>query len=1424
MAIFNRQAAKEEEEKQKEAYANRLLELRRDMLREHDQQRLFYQYNFLNSAESIQLALAAKSRVRDSDVLPTQRLWERRVSDPDFCEIRLGVGSRPSTVSYKFDGDDIDDPQTRLAVRLMEDSQYVHDVPISIPLRGRPSDSPTEPAKKVSPRHAIGITGESAYNVDAFVSSVLLNFVTLQSPHDTQLLVLSGAQSAIKWRWVRNLPHSQAIRSHEAICIEDEADRKKLEKEDSKVYGFLKALRNRLNERQLRLRDKDSTDPTLPFLLVVADLSGEFAADTRIRDLETDPGISLLMQTGMTLGAAILFITNSVDEIPSGCKTVIEITANNDEEAIKTSIMFRYAETGVNSPRYLGQADVVEDPRRLQQFTNALQSLSVRKSYGASLPRSVHLMDMMKAKTIAELRESTRKRWDDSIQADQADWLKSTLGMLSGGDYRTLKFAADADGVHGMVAGSTGSGKSELLMTMILSLALNYDPRIVNFVLVDYKGGGAFEPLKKLPHVVDVVTNLGESAVMRMFAAVQAELNRRSSLNTNRSVKHIVEYREKGLHTRYPAPYPHLFIFIDEFAEMMQSNPEFKAQLNSITRLGRAIGVTLILAAQRPTGVTDQMRANIKFRIALRVETPEESSEILRRRDAAYLPTGMPGRGYLQVGNESVELIQIAWSGANYIGEQEKIEPKVVWKNRPKSKPKQLSSEPRRVFEEVVDMLGSLAEDVSTPQRKPWPDFLPVRLSLQTLLDMHDIDTELLGDDIRFAGIDQAVQERQSPLNPYLRAWANDERSEWVSINWKDESMRAVVGLVDNPYQRAQFPLLIDFRRGHAVIFGASGWGKTTFLRTTLMTLAATHSPAELHAYILDFGGRQLQILKDLPHVGDVIASDREEQVKRLLRSLTTKLEQRKILLGELGMNQWSFNAEQTDAAKRLPSILLLIDNYAEFKESFEHLRDQMISIAREGRAFGIHMIVSAELPNAVDSKLYGLLTERMTLKLSDPTEYGGIVGRGARTLDELEGRGFVKVGKRALEFQTALPVGSQADLDLDANHNRKLRLLIGSFNNAAENLPEQSLPKEIETLKTLISLDELLKKQPATASSRIQPLIGIDDFTLQAWPLKLSVDGPQCLVLGLPFTGKTTLLRTFGLSLAAQYSPEQARLILIDFQHRLIDHDGERLLSELPHVLTALTTPEKLPHLVKQLENECEYNASLSKQDRRPLFILIDNYLSFVEEADNDSIGSLAKLERQFGSVCLHFLIAGSPDVTRSPDPLRRQIQNSRLGFALDTDSVDRLNGRIPGALRSAEAPLGRGFIVKTGRTRMLQFATPYKQDESLEADLDRWVQHTIAQYPGQKAMWETIVPEEEEEEPVEAEQDSNVSKEEEPAEAPRQYIPGKTIPKGVDVGRLRQLVADTMRIDVSLTAAMQDIDIYNTAVDKGFIEPPTS
>ncbi|MBI9044784.1 MAG: hypothetical protein JEZ06_09880 [Anaerolineaceae bacterium] len=1337
------------------AFTQRLIELRREMDVQHDMQRIFYTYNYPDAEKTLGIAsdIGQQDHQKQQDIRSGSRLWERRTSDDDFASLRLGIGTRASSVIYKMpDADNYDNPQIRDAIRLSEESKYIYDVPITIGLRHVDDEEAAIPqqqegGKDVQPeinRFAVGITGKNKNHIYRYIWTTLLDYTAFHSPNDTQLYIIGSNKARGNWRWAYPLPHCKKNDQTETLAFESDQTEKDEDSAD-RMRFFLKDLRNILEHRKIRLEDRErGGDITIPFLLLIVDVLDEVPSWSALKDLESDATISTILQEGKRLGAAVLFLVPDRSQIPSNCQAVLEVDPDPTDP---NSIVFRYAEIDINTLRYVGRNHIVPADQTVMDFAKKLEPLAVRRSYGADLASSVTLLEMLNTPAIDILRSKTTESWKKSAAPEYADWTFGEVGLLSGNEVRKLVYSAKADGVHGLIAGSTGSGKSELLTTMILSLALNFDPNIVNFVLVDYKGGAAFEPFKNLPHCVDIVTNLEGSATARMFASITAEMDRRQRLNTFSNSKDIVHYRKKGLHLKEDSqPYPHLFIIIDEFAEMIAGNPEFKAQLESITRLGRALGVTLILAAQRPIGVTDQMRANIKFRICLRVETPDDSRELLRRSDAAYLPPGIPGRGYLQVGNENVELIQTGWSGSDYKGEQEAASPNIIWLDRPRKSSKQLADEPPKVFEVVIDMMDNLSKEISDPQWRPWPKFLPKDLSLETPVDMGYMSDE----HINF--ITSLLREDTSQefisLNETI-SYILSNKFEWKGVHWLQNAMRPVIGLIDNPYEATQLPLVINFPVGHAVLFGASGWGKTTFLRTLVLSLVATHSPDELQIYIMEFGGRNLNVFKNLPHVGAVITGDEEERIQRLLRKINSMLEERQLILSEAGSNDiYTFN--QTHPEETIPPVLVAIDNFAEFRENFEGLMGTMIALVRESRAYGIHFVFTANQPNTLPGKLFNLITERMTLKLSDAGEYSTVVGRGMTDMGDIAGRGLIKIGRMPLEFQTALPMQiTEDDRMKNIDESEKLKQYVQKIQDFWADGWRDKAPATIETLDIRISMDNMLKRVLEKPKRGVVPPIGIDDRTLEPYFFDIAKMGPHSLVIGPPNSGKTTTLRSLVLSIAKHYTPEEIMIVLVDFQRRLFQYGGNHTLDELPHVVQAVSRPEDLDTFLKDLEFESKSMRENIKS--RKIFVLIDNYDSFSDEGsrkNRDFFPDLAIVAREYGTDGLHFIGCGSISITGANDELRKQLTSSSFGLALQTaDAAGRLNGKVPRSLASVELPMGRGFMIKSGRTHMVQIATPYSSDDEIEESMDQWIERLLKQNKKfEKLVW-SRPPEEESE-----------------------------------------------------------------------------
>ena len=556
-----------------------------------------------------------------------------------------------------------------------------------------------------------------------------------------------------------------------------------------------------------------------------------------------------------------------------------------------------------------------------------------------------------------------------------------------------------------------------------------------------------------------------------------------------------------------------------------------------------------------------------------------------------------------------------------------------------------------------------------------------------------------------------------------------------------------------------QGPLRFELNRAHLGVFGDSGWGKTSLIRTLITSLATTHSPDEFHAYVLDLGGRNFRSLEDLPHMGGVIYADDEtyeERLQRLLDKLARMTDERQQLFSSADAgNLYEYN--ERNPKESLPAVLVAIDNFAELRENYEALVDAaIIPLVRRSLSAGITFVITGNAPNNLPSKLYNLMGERITFKQGNKDLYMDIVGRGAIEIDDIAGRGYIRVGRRPLLFHTALPVGifdEESNLDTLVEAD-EIRLISRHMNeHPATGKKWRNKPDPIATLPELVPLIKILEKSGPAHPKRIQAVVG-QNINLQPALFDLKRMGPHFAVVGPPLSGKSTALYNWVLSLSYRYSPEKIKFVLIDLQQRFVDFGGESTLSDIPHVVTAVTEAEQIETVVNNLKAECRVLAA--EDSNRELFVIIDNFDDFAEEIERlrDAARDLSGLARRYGRDGLHIIVAGNLDTSSE---LRRRVQQSNYGIGLrSAQSVDTLRAtRRPAGLRGKELPPGRGFTVKSGIPTMIQVATPYEgmgikfsgsdmedEEEKIAQALDKWVEKIREKYPDEKAVWAEPLP----------------------------------------------------------------------------------
>ncbi len=1342
-----------------EAYRARLAELYREMHTAHDVQRRYFSHNYPDSLAVLEIARDANEQARTPQpaLRSGTRLWERRRDDHDFGVVRLGIGSRPSTVVYTVgEIEHYDTPLIREAQRLADESRVVRDIPVTINLRKPPDADETvpptgEPKEVTIPMpsaHALAIVGEQP-DVVPLARALLAQVAVFHAPGDARIYVL-GSDPA-EWAWVGRLPHASGGEQAQVFFSRAAAPDASADdaEEGAPRERFLEGLRKQLSTRRILLDDRDENsdgrgDPTLPHLVVLVDLLATLNPGEE--GLESDAAIALLLDEGARLGATVIFLVRQRAHVPGGCRALIEA----ERTPGTAQITFRYAETGVNSARYLGVADAFPELGAPQSIARAVEALDVRQSASAKLAPVVPFLELIGCASMADVRRMAERDWHDSTRRESANWLRARIGRMPGDKPRQLVFSSRRDGVHGLIAGSTGSGKSELLVALLMSLALRYDPTTLNFVLIDFKGGTAFEPFRSLPHCVDVITNLRGAGVQRMFTAVQAEIQRRQRLNAESGTNTIVDYRAKGYHLEPGrAPYPFLFIVIDEFAEMLAEYPDSRHQLESITRVGRSLGVSLILAAQRPSGVTDQMRSNIKWRIALRVESPGESRELLRRGDAAFLPMGVPGRGYLQVGNEAIELFQSAYAGGAYVDPTQRLIP-VIW---PKRGGVDIAQEQRPVYRAIIDELARLAATAQRPrQQAPWPGFLPERLTL---------GTPLLADDPRLKPITAAVylseedqraitlgqpREDTAALSPALDRWLSGGVG-WISgIDWLRHAGRPAIGLVDNPYEGVQHPLILDMRRGHYAIIGTAGSGKSALMRTWIAALAASHHINHAHVYALDLGSRDMTALAALPHVGAVIAPDTEgfeERVEQLLRTLDEMIDERKQVIGTAG-DVYEYNAAHPDAP--VPLVFVAIDNIASFVEAFggdreDTLLDRLVGVARRSREYGIHFALTASRASDLPVAVFNLFTERIALRQAEAADFRTILGASVVELGDIPGRGYVRLGLRPLQFQIALTAPHLSDEELarrqaeteTQREQAELRRLAEALQAQLANERRVVMPQPVGMLPRAALFRDLLRATPGfpqgafwqaleqwvrtawrrsadpTEADYLEVLIGIiSGGRPRTLRLQAQADGVHGMVAGGTGSGKSELLTTMIVALALRYDPYAVNFVLVDFK----GGGAFEPFRTLPHCVDVVTNlnPAAVRRMFVAINAEMDRRQALNTDagvkdiveyrkkglhlQRAPLpflYIIIDEYSEMIATSPEfrESLDRIARVGRSLG---VHLLLASQKPAGVS-DQMRANIKLRLCLRVEDVETSKELLRRPDAALLPGGMP-GRGYL----------------------------------------------------------------------------------------------------------------------------------
>lgn len=893
------------------------------------------------------------------------RIYEKTPLHFDFLAYRLGLGKVPTSYELKYGQEERSGKKDALeeeGYALFKAHQKIDNLPIVASLNRGP----------------VGYVGPRPIVLEQ-LQLLVAQLAVFHSYHDLTIIPIIPEEEKESWDWMRWLPHATLQDMNVRSFVYNQRTRDQV----------LNSLNQILKLRKAQKEEEKANDTKIfhpHYVVLITD-------ETLILDHVI---MEFFREDPTELGCSIIYVADVLSSLSENIQTVISIKDRNQGQLLLQEGILRELDF---------QLDHFPEGYDKEAISRGLAPLKHIQQLKSSIPDSVTFLEMYQAETFNDLK--VLSRWESHAPYQS---LAVPIGLRGKDDLVYLNLHEKAHGPHGLIAGTTGSGKSETIQSYILSLAVNFHPHDVAFLLIDYKGGGMANLFKDLPHLLGTITNLDGAQSMRALASINAEIHRRERLFGQYGVNHINQYQKKFKLGEATEPLPHLFLISDEFAELKVNQPDFIKELVSIARVGRSLGVHLILATQKPSGVVDdQIWSNSRFKLALKVADRGDSMEMLRTADAAEIT--QTGRAYLQVGNNEVyELFQTAWSGADYQPEKD-----------------QLGIEDHTIY--LINELGQyevLNQDLS---------------GLDMAEEIKEVPTEL---DVIVQEINHLHQEEgiaavaQPWLPPLKERITLDELDKVVPIEaWQKRTAPSVlIGVADIPQAQKQEAVTIDLSKdGNILLYGSPGTGKTTFLQTVAMDLARKQSPENLTMYLLDFGTNGLAPLTQLPHVADSLLLDQTEKIQKFIRIINRELDRRKKLLSEHGVGTIALYREVT--GKQEPTMVILMDSYESMKdEPYEtDLFKLFMRISREGLSIGVHLIITASRQNNLRAQLYSNFKHQLTLPQNDISEVRGIVGATplASTMEDIKGRALMKRDEVDV-VQFALPVAGDNDIQIINN------------------------------------------------------------------------------------------------------------------------------------------------------------------------------------------------------------------------------------------------------------------------------------------------------------------------------------------------------------------------------------------------------
>jgi DNA segregation ATPase FtsK/SpoIIIE, S-DNA-T family len=1169
------------------------------------------------------------------------RLWERRPGHDDFGRVRIGLGSRRAALEFIPPATKpVEDLEPLAAIslrRFIRAHQNVAGVPVTLATRNFTS---IELAGEAGP--ALGL-----------VRSMIAQLVTFHSPDELRVAVLAGEPQLTEWEWVKWLPHNAHPRE------EDEAGRLRL------IATSFDALMGLLgSEFDDRPDHEANAVPGITEPLVVVVAHGvAIPASSRLVGAGLRNVVLLDVTGAMTGGPKVLRLTAAGErvEYPVGDgRAAARIDALSVTGAESLARLIAPMRTG-------GTVDLSDKPLESDFELTAL--LGIRN------PRTFDVAAKWRPRAVQSARLQVPIGITEEGQVVELDLKESAQGGM---------------GPHGLLIGATGSGKSELLRTLILGLAATHSSEVLNLVLVDFKGGATFLNMDQLPHTSAVITNLaGElELVDRMQDALNGEVIRRQELLHESGYASLFDYEKARSAGANLTPLPTLLLVVDEFSELLASKPDFIELFVTIGRVGRSLGVHLLLASQRlDEGRIHRVEGHLSYRIALRTFSSMESRSVIGSAAAYELPT-QPGNGYLKM--DTVNLVRFKAAYVSGPCPPEAIDA---------SGGGQVAAPQVAIF--GLEQRIPSGEGDAVPHVVPDPAATAAEEDTDSLLDV------VIGR-LASAGGPSARQVWLPPLDAspsldyLLPSIVPDAVHGMMAAEFRAlGALRAPLGMVDRPYDQSRELLIANLSgaEGHVGVAGGPQTGKSSLLRTLIMSLSLTHTPLEIQFYCLDFGGGGLASTAGLPHVGSIATRLDRDRVVRTVAELTALLERREKLFTELGLESMAaYRAKRASGEINDPygDVFLVVDGWGILRQDFEAAEAKISDMLARGLSFGVHVIGAAVRWSEFRMRTRDLMGTKFELRLGDPME-SEVASRKAAGVPHQPGRGLLKSGHHFLGALPRLDGVSSTEGLTDAT--REAAAEVATYWRGQRAPAVRMLPAALPA-----------SRLPAPDGD-MRFCLGIDEQRLQpVWHNFART--PHLMAFGDAETGKTNLLKLVIRAITARYSSEEARIALGDpgrELHKLVPQPYRIGYAVDTDTLAELSNNAAIS-MTKRLPGQDITPERLEKRDwwhGPQLFMIIDDY--DLLSSGGSSGGSMTPLVKLLGyapHIGLHIVIVRSTSgaMRAMMDPMLRRLWE--LGSPALLMSYPKEEGKFLGEAQPRTLPAGRAQLVTRRDIRLIQTA----------------------------------------------------------------------------------------------------------------------